>query len=122
MTMIFIRNFYIDYNLWLIVVEFENRAVFAVGGELQRGLQDCGVEHSDGGGSDGDIVVPDAVVPLHATSGAGGDHCGGDARPHRLRGGDAFVARGQIRLPRVHGRLRRRRLRQHSNRTHARGN
>lgn len=74
----------------------KNRAVFSVGCELQRGMQDGGVEHCDGDSGDGDTTFPDAVVPLHAPGGAGGHHYGGDARAHRLRGSHAFVARRQI--------------------------
>lgn len=84
-------------------------------------MQDRGVEHSDGSGGDGDATIPNAAIPLHAVGGAGGHHRGRHAWPHRLRGRPPFVARGQIRLCRVHDRLRRCRLRQHPDRTRSRG-
>lgn len=79
-------------------------------------MQNGGVKHSNGSRRDDHVTVPNAVIPLHADRGPIRHHHSCDARAHRLRGGDPPMARRQVRLPRLHVRIRRRRLRQHRNR------
>lgn len=100
----------------LLLILYIYRAVFPVGGELQRRLQDRRVEHRDGGGGGGDAPLPYAAVPLHADRGALRHHHRRHARPRRLRGRHPPLPRRQVRLRSLHGRLHRRRLRQHPNR------
>ncbi|RWW77849.1 hypothetical protein BHE74_00013962, partial [Ensete ventricosum] len=93
-----------------------DRAVLEVGGELQRRLQDGGLQRGDGGGGDAHFAVLDALVPLHSSGGALRHHHICHRRPYRLRCGAAPVACRQDRLLRLHGCILGRRLRQHRDR------
>lgn len=83
---------YISISLWHGLVHFyrnsENplfRPVFQIRGELQRRLQDCSVQHSDGSCGDVHTIVLNTLVPLHSPCGPLLNNHRGNAWPDRLR-------------------------------------